>query len=117
MLSRLLPLVLVSMVVGCASSSCPRPTTTAAATQAYAAPVATGDYATTASALVFDPPSSRYLPPLDLSREGHYPAAFAGYQQSTNTFTYSWTYDRQSTDFRDSYDRNTFTVQAGSSVR
>jgi hypothetical protein len=115
MLSRLLPVVLVTMIVGCATR--PQPTITASTTQTYVEPAAPRDYATTASALVFDPPTSRYLPPLDLSRDGRYPAAFAGYQQATDTFTYSWTYDRQSTDFRDSYDRNTFTVQVGSSVR
>jgi hypothetical protein len=43
--------------------------------------------------------------------------AFNGFQQATNTFTYTWTYDHQSTDFLDSYDRFSSTLQVGTSVR
>jgi hypothetical protein len=114
MLPRLLPAVLLVTLVGCAASSS-RPRSVASTTQTSVEPH--HDYATTASALVFDPPASRYLPPLDLSRDGRAPAAFAGFQQASNTVTFSWTDDHQSTDFFDSYDRHTLTVQIGSSVR
>jgi hypothetical protein len=109
-------LSLLLLTVGCASTR-PQPTasttTLPATTRTYTQPGASYP----ASALVFDPPASRYLPPLDLSRNARQPMAFNGFQQATNTFTYTWTYDYQSTDFPDSYNRYSSTLQVGTSVR
>lgn len=117
LLSRLIPAVLLVTMVGCCShchTAEPATHPSETAQRLYVPPAPTYS---TASALVFDPPASRYLPPLDLSRDGRTPAAFAGFQQASNTFTYTFTDDHQSTYFRDSYDRHTFSVQVGSSVR
>src|SRR5437868_10743570 len=56
--------------------------------------------ATTASALVYDPPVIANDPPLDLSREGRGPVAVLGYEQLVTTFSYTRSDDR----FRVSFD-------------
>jgi hypothetical protein len=114
-------LIVLTGLVGCASSSRPAggqtascPTGAATACTLAAEPAA---YTESASALVFDPPVSRGMPPMDLSRDGRQPMAFGGFQQATTSFMYSRTADRQSTDFSDSYNRCTFVETVGTTVR
>lgn len=105
-------IVLGGLLGGCVSSSARR-----TGDDQVAVPVAVGDASHPASALVFDPPVTRTLPPMDFSRDDRHPSAFAGYQQAITTYIYSRTDDRQSTEFLDSYDRWTVTEQVGTSVR
>ena len=51
--------------------------------------------ATTASALVFDPPVAAGLPPLDLARAGREPSAFVAYEDVQTTYFYLRLDDRQ----------------------
>jgi hypothetical protein len=107
---RALPLILLSTLIGCSSN---RPQPVPVADHTYDEPA----YSYPASALVFDPPIAAGLPPIDLSREPREVMAFAGFQQASTTFSFVRTDDRQSTGYRDSYDRRTISIQMGSSTR
>jgi hypothetical protein len=105
---RFLPILILSTLIGCAA----RPAASTALT-----PVPMAGYSYPASALCFTPPVAYALPPLDLSRDDRSPAAYAGFQQSTTSYTYTRIDDHQSTDFLNSYDRQTFIEQIGTTVR
>lgn len=105
-----LSIMLLAGLVGCASHPVEKKAPLA---RTYSEPA----YSYPASALVFDLPTTKNLPPMDLSRDGRYPMAFAGFQQSTTTYTYTQTNDRQSSDYLDSYDRWTYSESVGTSSR
>ncbi|HZZ41393.1 MAG TPA: hypothetical protein VFE58_00515 [Tepidisphaeraceae bacterium] len=107
-MQRIITILLLSTLIGCASQ---HPASTAQT------PALTPTYAYPASALVFDPPIAYNVPALDLSRNDRGPSAFAGFQQSTTSLTYTFTDDHQSTDFHNSYDRYSYISQIGTSVR
>lgn len=66
------------------------------------------------SALVFDPPLTLSEPRLDLSRQLRGEAAFAGFEDSTVTYFYVRTDDRQTNDFTDRYAREGYSAKVGS---
>jgi len=67
--------------------------------------------------LLFDPPLTRYSPPINLDRTGRGEAAFAGFEQ-TSTSTYDvWTYNNASTDGCDSYNRSANVDRSGTLTR
>jgi hypothetical protein len=70
-----------------------------------------------ASALVFTPPISYDVPPLDLSREPRARAAFVGYEDLTTTFFYLRLDDRQIDSKRGRFERRAVTERIGVSYR
>lgn len=65
------------------------------------------------AALVFDPPIIQQEPRLDLSRSTRGPAAFAGFEDTTTTYFYVRTDDRQTTDFTDRFEREGYSSKVG----
>ncbi|CAN5414460.1 hypothetical protein BH09PLA1_BH09PLA1_19750 [soil metagenome] len=75
------------------------------------------DQATTASALLFDPPMYMNDLPPELSREGRERAAFVAYEDQSTTFSYIRIDDRQTGDNRERYERRAIMERFGSSTR
>jgi hypothetical protein len=96
-----------SLLAGCAT----QPVQTEAVRPVSAGPTASS------AALAFDPPLTLNERPLDLSRAGRGEAAFAGYEDTTTTYFDVWTDDRQTTDFTNSYVREGYSEQVGSTRR
>ena len=69
------------------------------------------------SALVFDPPVIAGEPPVELSRDDRRPAAFIGYEDTTATYYDVHTYDRQSTDGDNFFERSSIMDKVGVSYR
>ena len=69
------------------------------------------------SALVFDPPAIAYDRPVELSREERRPGAFMGYEETTATYYDVRTYDRQSDDGNQYFDRSAIIDKVGVSYR
>jgi hypothetical protein len=72
------------------------------------------DLGSASAALAFDPPIAMNVPPLDLSRESHGEAAFAGFEDTTTTLFDIRTDDRQTTDFSARFEREGFSEKIGS---
>jgi hypothetical protein len=81
----------------------------------HPAPVLLTTTTTKASAaLAFDPPMTLSEPRLDLSRDTRGNAAFAGFEDTTTTYYYVRTDDRQTTDFTDRFQRDGYSAKVGS---
>ena len=65
------------------------------------------------AALVFDPPVTLSEPRLNLSRDTRGAAAFAGFEDSTVTYFYVRTDDRQTTDNTDRFQRDGYSAKVG----
>jgi hypothetical protein len=102
-----LPLLLISagLLAGCASQ---QPQTMSKGNQ---------DLSSASAALVFDPPIAMNTPPVDLSRETHGEAAYAGFEDTTTTQFYIRTDDRETTDFSNRFEREGFSEKVGSTRR
>jgi hypothetical protein len=70
-----------------------------------------------ALALACDPPITANQPALYLDRESRQPAAFAGYDQPTVTYSYLRVEDRYNPDQQGNYDRDAVTERIGVSTR
>jgi hypothetical protein len=68
---------------------------------------------TASAALAFDPPVTMSEPQLDLSRSTRGAAAFAGFEDSTVTYFYVRTDDRQTTDNSERFARDGFSAKVG----
>jgi hypothetical protein len=109
MSSRKCIIAIVLLGGGCASQKTP---------VATAEPTTQPRYAVaSAGALVFDPPVAIGQPPLQLSRNDRQPAAFAGYDASTTTYSYVRTEDRQTGDRHDRVERDAISEKVGVSYR
>jgi hypothetical protein len=65
------------------------------------------------AALAFDPPLTLSEPRLDLSRSTRGNAAFAGFEDTTTTYFYVRTDDRQTTDSTDRFTRDGYSAKVG----
>lgn len=65
------------------------------------------------SALVFDPPVTLNVAPLDLSRDTRGSAAFYGFEDSATTYYDTYTDDRRTTDGTNRLTRETYSETAG----
>jgi hypothetical protein len=70
-----------------------------------------------ALALACDPPVIAGQPALYLDRESREPAAFAGYDQPTVTYSYLRVEDRYNPDKQGNYDRDAVTERVGVTTR
>jgi hypothetical protein len=82
---RLLPLVLLGLITGCATAPPPK----------VATPLPPQYTEASASALAFDPPIAIGIPHPELARGPREPSAFLGYDQGWTEFYYSETDDLQ----------------------
>lgn len=80
-------------------------------------PLVTSAPARASAALAFDPPITLSEPPIDLSRDVRGPAAFAGFEDSTTTYFYINTDDRQTTDQTDRFAREAYIAKVGATRR
>jgi hypothetical protein len=69
-----------------------------------------------ATALVFDPPVTAQTQ-IQLDRDERTPAAFVGFDQTFTTFSYIRTYDRQTNDRTDRFERKAISERVGVSYR
>lgn len=67
----------------------------------------------TASALAFDPPITIGQAGLDLSRQNHGEAAFAGFEDPQTDYEDVFTYNCQASDHSDRYERDSVTERVG----
>ncbi len=98
-------IISTALLAGCAS----KPVSTAYQTQA--------NLDNSSSALVFDPPIAMNEPAIDLSRSTHGEAAYAGYEDTTTTYFYIHTDDRQTTDSSDRFVREGYSEKVGATRR
>lgn len=70
-----------------------------------------------AMALVLDPPATMGLPPIELFRSARSASAFGSYRSLMATYFSIHTYDRQTSDWNDRYERRTEMNRAGVSYR
>jgi hypothetical protein len=98
-------IISAGLLAGCAS----KPATTTYQTQS--------NLETSSSALVFDPPIAMNEPAIDLTRSTHGEAAYAGYEDTTTTFFYIHTDDRQTTDSTDRFVREGYSEKVGATRR
>jgi hypothetical protein len=70
-----------------------------------------------APALVFDPPVTAQTQMIHLDRDDRAPAAFVGFDQTFTTFSYIRTYDRQTNDRTDRFERRAISERVGVSYR
>lgn len=103
-------LVGLGLLAGCASQ---RPAQPAHPVTPMSTPVVPGS----SSALLFDPPLARLTPPLNLDRTGRDPAAFVGFEQTTTSSYDVWTYNNESTDGCDDFNRATLVDKVGTLSR
>jgi hypothetical protein len=104
-------LILLGLLVGCATHSAP-PVASVAPAPIYDDAVA--------AALVYDPPVVINSPRIDVSREGRAPTAYAGFEELTTTFYYLRIDDRQLTTGgvnNDRFERQAITQRVGVSYR
>jgi hypothetical protein len=102
-------LVLLAGIGGCAGSRPnPNPTTALASARYIDSPSA---------ALVFTPPAALYGPPVLLPREERYPSAFVGFEETTTTFSYIRSNDRQGQNGGDCLFREAISEKIGVSYR
>jgi hypothetical protein len=87
------------------------------AAQPSATPPPVANLNNASSALVFDPPIAMNVPPLDLSRDTHGEAAFAGFEDTTTTYFDVHTDDRQTTDLSDRFVREGYSEKVGATRR
>jgi len=66
------------------------------------------------AALAFDPPMTLSEPRLDLSRDTRGNGAFAGFEDTTTTYFYVRTDDRQTTDSTERFEREGYSAKVGS---
>ena len=66
-----------------------------------------------ATALLFSSPQPVDVMPLDLSRDARGPGAFVGYEETTSTYFYIRTHDRQTGDDRERYERRAIIEKVG----
>ena len=69
--------------------------------------------AVVATALLFGSPQPVDQMPLDLSRDARGPGAFVGYEETTSTYFYIRTHDRQTGDGRERYERRAIIEKTG----
>lgn len=105
-----LGLFATALLVGCTSQ---RPAQPARPVTPISTPVVPGS----SSALLFDPPLTRVSPPIDLDRTGRGPAAFVGFEQATTSSYDVWTYNNESTDGCDDFNRATLVDKVGTVSR
>src|ERR1700749_3478959 len=92
-------IVVAGLVGGCASQEPPPPQLTSSATAS--------------SALAFDPPLTLLNQDLDLARNTHGEAAFAGFEDTTTTYFYVRTDDRQATDNTERFTKEGYSAKVG----
>jgi hypothetical protein len=92
--------IAAALLAGCASSTHPV--------------MSNGNDKPSSAALVFDPPVAMYDRPLDLSRNNRGEAAYAGFEDTTTTYFYIHTDDRQTTDLSDRFVREGYSDKVGS---
>ena len=69
------------------------------------------------SALVFDPPVTAHAPPTDFWRTGRAPEAFVSWDGPSETYFYTHTFDRLTTDGTDRFIRRAVVEKVGVSYR
>ncbi len=102
-------IILIGLLAGCAAQKPKAPCCDEKAALHYE-PASAGS-------LVFDPPVISDQRPLELSRVGRDPGAFAGYESITATYFWVWIDDRQTSDCSDRYERRAMSAKVGMSYR
>jgi hypothetical protein len=90
-----------ALLWGCAAAPQPAP------------PVVSTAVSKASSALAFDPPITQTEPDLDLARNTHGQAAFAGFEDTTTTYFYVRTDDRQTQDSTQRFEREGYSAKVG----
>jgi hypothetical protein len=101
---RLLAILAAGILSGCAAPAqkAPEPATVPLTSSSAAS-----------SALAFDPPVTQFEPAPDLSRSSHGTAAFAGFEDTTTTYFYVRTDDRQTQDDTGRFEREGYLSKVG----
>jgi hypothetical protein len=97
------------MITAVTLAGCAAPTQKAP--EAAAVPLTSSSAAS--SALAFDPPVAQFEPTPDLSRSTHGTAAFAGFEDTTTTYFYVRTDDRQTQDDTGRFEREGYLSKVG----
>jgi hypothetical protein len=101
---RVLATITAVMLAGCAAPA-------QKASEPVAVPLTSSSSAS--SALAFDPPVTQFEPTPDLSRSTHGTAAFAGFEDTTTTYFYVRTDDRQTQDDTGRFEREGYLSKVG----